>query len=301
MLRFYTITTLFLIIFLKGTAQYDAVNIIKTGPVDVRIEYAYGNSIFSAHNNASYPVFLHVHFKEVSKLSFFEKQPYVKCLKAGFNELFVLEKSREHGLPKYDYTIRYYPSNPFAIVDLDFPYLLPFEAGTVAIPKKVLSLEGFITEYSLYGWSANGFNAQPKQIITACRTGTVIEIINENIKDSILMSNVVKSRITLLHTDGTLASYIGVVSNDEIELSERITAGNSVGQMESDNNELIVLFYKNRPFSDELEFIFPKFQLSEGVVKPMVYEKKYTVVHPVSTLGLELTKREKKKILGINP
>lgn len=297
MIRILTLSILGILTAFSGTAQYGAVSFLKSGPVDVRIEYAYGNSLFSAQNNAPFPVFLHVHFKEVSKLSFFEKQPYVKYLKPGFNELFKLEKSRERGIPKYDYEIKYLPSNPLVIVNLDFPYLLPFVEETLAVATKVNSIDGFTTNCHVKDWWANGFYAKPKQAVCASRTGIVVEIVN--LGDSVLPYEHCSNRITLLHADGTLASYLNVVSAEKkIKYDQKICAGELLGEIAPSSNDLIILFYKNKLFSNDLDFLIPKFQVNETIVKPLIYEKEYKVIHPISVRGLEMSKREKKKLLG---
>ncbi|MCY1722190.1 hypothetical protein OU798_17685 [Prolixibacteraceae bacterium Z1-6] len=280
----------------NGKAQYySAVTNSETGPVEVRTEYYHGNRIFSAHNNAKFPVYLHLYFKEISKLSFREKEPYVKLLQPGFNELFTLENYSERGQPPFEYTIKYYPSNPLAEVDLDFPYLFPFEEETTVVPKKVKSIDNFLTKYKTAGWSANGFYTLAGQVVCASRTGIVVEILTEREEDIIVPNHKRTSQITLLHANGTLACYLNVsATKSGLELNQKIYAGEGFAEIVSGADELIVLFYKNQLLSEELDFLVPKFQIDETEVKPVIYEKEYVVVHPVSVKVLELTKKEQR-------
>lgn len=284
-----------------GQNQYlPAINFAEEGKVQIRLSYnkARNATFFSAYNEAEYPLFVHIHFKEVSKLSFFEKQPYIKKIPHGFTNLFVLEKSHERNLPRFPFEFKVYPSNPLAVVDLNFPYLLPFCEGEKAILQEVDTSNQVLSvlpnkEDGFY----YGFRAFPGQEICACRKGVVVDIFSNIEVNPENNSMEGYSYITLLHEDGTLATYFNATSkNEPLKLNQTIYPGNVFSHLNSISNQVIVAVYYNRLFSNDFIFISPKFQLPETDANLLEINKKYTVTHPKEIRLLEMNKKEKKKL-----
>lgn len=276
--------------------QYDI------GEVEVRTSYNKNtnSTLFSVYNNAPVPLFINVDFKEVSSLSFFEEQPYVKRIQPGFNDLFELKESRENGYPKYPYRVRIFPSNPLAKINTDFVYLLPFEANQKALlqkganpcrlfPKISNRNDAFVT------W----FRVHESQAIVACRKGIVVAKGTTFEKDSVSRISNHCNYITLLHNDGTLASYIHVVANkDQAELNKMIFPGEVFAKNDATSNELGIVLYYNKFSENELFFLVPKFQLGNDKAGIPQNDTTYRVEHPDFIRALEMSKKERKKILG---
>ncbi|NOR74735.1 MAG: hypothetical protein GQ525_06210, partial [Draconibacterium sp.] len=141
--------------------------------VEVRADYNnVGDCIFSATNNAKTPIFLNIDFADLQNTTFNETLPYVKKLDPGFNNLFTLERYLDADEPRFNYQIKTFRSDPASIINLDFPYLIPFEPGIKVKAKEVKSIEGFWGTKELKSWIAIGFNAKPGDKIYASRQGT---------------------------------------------------------------------------------------------------------------------------------
>ncbi len=278
------------------------INFIEAEKVQIRLSYNQNrnSTFFSAYNQAEYPVFVHINFKEVSRLSFFEEQPYVKKIPPGFTDLFVLEQSHERNLPRFPFEFKVYPSNPLADVNLDFPYLLPFCEGESAVPQEVDTSDQAL---SVIPNKEDGFfyafRAVPGQEICAARKGVVVDIFSR-LKDE-PKEGAAKgySYITLLHEDGTLATYFNATSdNKPLKLNQTIYPGEVFSCLDSISDELIVAVYYNRLFSSDYIFLSPKFHLSNADSHSLKINTEYTVAHPKEIRELEMTKKEKKKLNG---
>jgi len=295
-------------LFNKGFSQYlskyewefPAVNVIHSNLVEVQTAYdkSSGDTFFSAHNKSKVPLYLHVYFPEVSRMSFREKQPYVKKLNPGYNGLFRLEKSRYRRIPKYYFEIKSFRSNPIAEVNLEFPYLLPFEPGKKIKTKKLNSADGLWVLEEPEPWASIGFYANPGDKIYASRRGVIVEIApGKRYKDSIHWYNSWNNAVTLLHPDGTLCCYANVVvKNKKLKLNKEVFAGELLGEMATSASELEIFVYHNKLFSDKLHFIIPKFVTGENSAKILEDEKEYMVVHPRSVRILEMTKLENRRV-----
>ncbi len=269
--------------------------------VEVRADYNnVGDCIFSAINNAKTPIFLNIDFADLQNTTFNETLPYVKKLERGFNNLFTLERYLDADEPRFNYNIKTFRSDPASIINLDFPYLIPFEPGTKAKAKEVKSIEGFWGNKELKSWIAIGFNTKPGDKIYASRLGTIVEIAKQVKKEeeSLTWYNTWTNSITLLQPDGTLICYRNVVSKT-LELNQKIYAGQLLGEIAPSANILKMVIYQNSLASDDLRFIIPLFVVGENEFEIVNIAKEYIVIHPNTVRGLEMSKKEKRKILGI--
>lgn len=274
---------------------------LKAQQVDVQADYnAVGDCIFTAYNNSKTPAFLHVKFADLENTTFSEPLPYVKKLTPGFNNLFTLLRDQEADVPRFNYEIKVYRSNPLAKIDLHFPYLIPFAEGTKVKAFDVKNIDGFWGSKGLDSWLAVGFNANQGDDVFAARNGEIVEIVGkQRVGDPLNWYHTWNKSVTLLHDDGSLICYHNVVvSEDEFKVGDKIYAGQKFAKMAQNETKLILLIFHHSLFSDSLLFVLPEFVTAEkknGIINSSL---EYTVVHPKEIRGLEMTKKEIRKILG---
>lgn len=274
---------------------------VKAQMVDVLADYnGNGDCIFSAHNNSKTPMFLKIDFADLQNATFNEPLPYVKKLDPGFNSLFILARDPNADVPRFNYQVKSYRSNPTSIIDLDFPYLIPFSVGAKVLPKDIKSIKGFWGDEELKSFIAIGFHAKVGDEVYASRQGVVVENTGSvKGEDSANWYNTWNNSITLLQPDGTLICYRNVVDKSaKLKLNEKVHAGQLLGEIAPSAEDLILLIYQNSLDSDELRFIIPQFSIGENKTEIVNVAKEYVVVHPISVRGLEMTKKEKKVVLG---
>jgi hypothetical protein len=270
--------------------------------VEVQADYnSIGDCVFSAHNNSKTPMFLNIDFADLENTTFNEILPYVKRLDPGFNSLFTLERDLDADVPRFNYQVKSFRSDPSSIIDLDFPYLIPFEVGSKVKAKEVKSIAGFWGTEELKSWIAIGFHANGGDKVYASRRGIVVEISGQTKNsDSRSWYNTWNNSITLLQPDGTLICYRNVIDKDKtLKLNKKIYAGQLIGEIAPSANDLKMLIYQNSMSSKDLRFIIPLFSIGEKETEIVNVAKEYVVVHPNSVRGLEMSKKEKRKILGI--
>lgn len=269
--------------------------------VGVRADYdGVGNCIFTAYDNASTPMFLNIEFADLQNTTFNETLPYVKKLTPGSNTLFMLVRDPDADVPRFNYQIRSYRSNPIADVDLDFPYLIPFVSGKMVTVFDVKNIDDFWGEKKFKSWAATGFNAQPGEAVYAARQGEIVEIVGkERNDDPESWYNTWTNVITLLQPDGTLITYKNVIVNKsfKLKLNQKIYAGQVLGEVAPNSDGIVILIYHNMLESDDLLFVIPQFVTEPGKIEMVNQSMNIKVVHPNDVRGLEMTKKEKRKIL----
>lgn len=282
---------LFVLLFLNSRAQL----------VEVQADYnAVGDCIFSAHNNSKTPLFLNIDFADLENTTFSETLPFVKKLTPGFNSLFTLPRDLDADVPRFNYQMKTFRSNPTADVNLDFPYLIPFAPGTIVKAFDVENIDGFWGNKEPKSWKATGFKTEPGTPVYAARQGEIVEIMGASRSgDSQFWYNTWPNTITVLQPDGTLICYKNVVDkNKKWKLNDTVYAGQLLGEVPSNSSELILLIYQNKLGSDELIFIIPQFVFEPGKFQFVNSSINIKVVHPVDVRGLEMSKKEKRKILN---
>lgn len=270
--------------------------------VDVQADYnAVGDCIFSANNNSKMPVYLHLNFADLQNTSFTETLPYVKRLTPGFNALFTLQRDLDADEPRFNYDVKSFRSNPMAMVDLKFPYLIPFSEGEKIRVFDVEDIDGFRGTSKLDSWSATGFYANTGTTVYASRNGVVVEVAGaKRNEDTQTWYNGWNNNITVLQPDGTLICYRNVIDKlKKLKVGQTIYAGQVIGEVVSGTDNILLLIYHHSINTKGLIFIIPQFVVEESKYKILNSVSEYSVNHPVSIRGLEMTKREKKKLLGI--
>jgi hypothetical protein len=270
-------------------------------PVEVQADYnSLGDCIFSAYNNSKVPVFLNIKFGDLQNTTFSEPVPYVKELSPGFNNLFTLLRYEGEDVPRFNYEIKVYRSNPLGEINFDFPYLIPLREGTDVKVFDVKEIKGFWGTEDLSSWTAVGFISNSGNDVFAARNGIIAEITGPQRQgDASLWYHTWTNTITVLQPDGTLICYHGVAaSNKNLKVGDKIYAGQILGQVSSDDGKLVLMIYYQSLFSDDLKFIIPKFVLGEGDIDIVNSSKDYKVSHPYEIRAREMTRKEQRQILG---
>jgi murein DD-endopeptidase MepM/ murein hydrolase activator NlpD len=273
---------------------------LKAQLAEVQARYTnLGDVDFIAYNNTASPLFIHVEFADMENALFNEQLPYIKLLDPGFNTLFTLQRDPGAGVPRFNYQIKTFRSDPFAFPDLDFPYLIPFAPGEEARVFDVKSMEGFMGTKDLSSFNATGFVAKPRQQVFAARTGTVVEVAgNPRSGEPLHWYHTWSNAVTLLQPDGTLIVYRNVVDPDKkLKPGIRIAAGQPIGVVAPGTSEVIMIIFQHSLNSDALRFMIPQFVTGEKETGMVLSSQVYPVVHPSDIRGLELTKKEKRLYL----
>ena len=286
-----------LIIFLILTFSITKIN---AQLVDVQYNYNnIGDCIFGASNFAKTPLFLHFFFTSIEYTSFREPIPYIKKLDPGYTGLFTLLREEDNA-PMFIFEIKTFRSNPVADVNLDFPYLVPFAQGTVVKPVDIKNIDGFWGEETPKSWKVTGFVANPGEPVYAARQGQIVEIVGESRSgDPKTWYHTWTNSITLLQPDGTLITYKNVIDkNKKLKLNQKIQAGEILGEVAPHSSEIVLMIYYNTLKSNDLQFVIPLFVTAPGKTEILNSALNIDVVHPVEVRGLEMTKKEIKKILN---
>lgn len=271
-------------------------------PVEVQYDYnAVGDCIFSAENNSKSQVYLHVNFADLQNTSFPETLPYVVRLTPGFNALFTLQRDLDADVPRFNYDVKSFRSNPMAVVDLNYPYLIPFAEKEKVRVFDVEDINGFRGSTKLESWSAIGFYAKSGAGVYACRNGVVVEITGaKRSDDPQTWYNGWNNNITIMQPDGTLMCYRNVLDKaKKLKLGASVYAGQQIGEIAANSNGLEILIYHHSINKKGLMFVIPQFINSDGKKCFVNAATEYSVVHPLTIRGMEMTKRERKKILGL--
>ena len=267
----------------------------------VEVQYNFnniGDCIFGASNNSKTPVFLNLSFTNIEYTTFEEPLPYVKKLDPGYTGLFTLLREEEMA-PQFIFDIKTYRSNPLPDVNLDYPYLIPFAPGTSVKPLDVNNMAGFWGAEEPKSWKATGFSANPGEPVYAARQGQIVEIVGESRSgDPKSWYHTWTNAITLLQPDGTLITYKNVIDKDKkLELNQKIQAGEILGEVAPNSSEIVLMIYHNTLNSADLQFIIPLFVTAHGKTEILNSALNIDVVHPLEIRGLEMSKKEIKKIL----
>jgi hypothetical protein len=277
-------------------------SLIKSNAQLVEVQANYngvGDVDFVAYNNTPAPLFLNVDFADLENTTFNEPLPYIKLLEPGFNTLFTLQRYPDADVPRFNYQIKVFKSDPMALADLDFPYLIPFEPGREISVFDVKNLEGFWGTGLPESWNATGFQATAGEPVFASRTGIVVEIVGaQRTGEPQTWYHTWNNSITVLQPDGTLICYRNVLDNSKnLKVNEKIFAGQQLGVVAPGSTEVIVLIFQHSLNSTDLRFVIPQFVAGEKETGILLSSRKYKVVHPIEIRGLEMSNREKRRNL----
>ena len=268
--------------------------------VEVQANYnSVGDVDFVAYNNTPAPLFLNVDFADLENTTFNEPLPFIKLLEPGFNTLFTLQRYPDADVPRFNYQIKSFKSNPMALADLDFPYLIPFSPGKEVTVFDVKGLTGFWGSEEPDSWNATGFQATPGEPVFASRTGTIVEVVGaQRTGEPQTWYHTWNNSITVLQPDGTLICYRNVLDvSKKLKVNEKIFAGQPLGVVAPGSTEIIVLIFQHSLNSTVLLFVIPEFFIGENETGILLSSRKYTVAHPIEIRGQEMSNREKRRNL----
>ncbi len=285
----FNLLVFFLICFKIGTCQQ----------VEVQTNYSSsGDCDFIAYNYSGVPLYLLLNLADLQNTTFPGDLPFVKKLSPGFNTLFTLLSFSDTVVPSFYYEIHWFRSDPMANVNLDFPYLIPFKPGSKVCVFDVKNIDGFKGRKQLDSWTATGFYAKSGQQVFASRNGEVVEIAGAKRNElPETWYNNWTNCITLLQNDGTLICYRNVVNSRNFQTGQQVYAGEVIGKIAAGANNLELLVYHETSNKKGLFFIIPQFVVEEGRNEIVNSSTEYSVIHPYSVRSLEMTKRERKKVL----
>ncbi len=268
----------------------------------VEVQYDYnnvGDCIFGASNNSKTPVYLNLIFTSLENTRFTENLPYIKKLEPGYNSLFTLLREPDLAAPYFIFEIKTFRSNPVPEINLDFPYLIPFEPGKIVKPVNITNIKGFWGVEEPKSWKATGFEATPGDLVYAARQGQIVEIAGEKRGgDPKSWYNTWSNSITLLQPDGTLITYKNVIDkNKNLEINQIIQAGEMLGEVAKNSTEVVLMVYHNLLSSNDFQFIIPVFVTAPGKTELLNSALNIKVIHPNEVRALEMTKKEQRKLL----
>ncbi|MFV0592467.1 MAG: M23 family metallopeptidase [Draconibacterium sp.] len=269
--------------------------------VEVQADYnSIGDCLFSAYNNSGVPVYLQINFADLENTYFSEPLPYIKKLIPGFNNLFTLPRDPNADVPRFNYDIKMYRSDPMAKIDLDFPYLIPFEPGKRVKVFDVNEIDGFWGKNGLESWSATGFYANPGDKIFAARNGLVVEIAGVEKKgDPKTWYHAWNNALTLLQPDGTLICYHNIsIQQGKLKIGDYVYAGQEIGRVTSGADNMKVLIFHDSMLSKTILFVIPQFLIDKTDISILNSSTEYVVVHPREIRALEMSKKEQRRFLG---
>jgi hypothetical protein len=266
--------------------------------VEVQANYnGVGDVDFVAYNNTPAPVFLNVDFADLENTTFNEPLPYMKMLEPGFNTLFTLHRYPDADVPRFNYQIKTFKSDPMALADLDFPYLIPVRPEKEVSVFDVKNLTGFWGTSLPDSWNATGFKAVTGEPVFASRTGIIVEIVGaQRTGEPQTWYHTWNNSITVLQPDGTLVCYRNVIdTSKKLKVNEKIFAGQQLGVVAPGSSEIIVLIFQHSLNSTDLRFVIPQFVTGDNETGILLSSQKYDVVHPPEIIQLEMSRKERRK------
>lgn len=274
--------------------------VVKAQLVDVEYNYNnVGDCILGAHNQSKTPLYMNLWFTTLENTTFRENLPYIKKLDPGYNVLFTLARESDEGAPSFIFQVKTFRSDPVPVINLDFPYLIPFAPGTAVKPIDVKNIDGFWGTDVPKTWKATGFEATQGLPVYAARQGQIVEITGvRRTGDAQTWYNTWTNAITLLQPDGTLIIYKNVIDPQEkLTLNQKIHAGELLGEVAPNAKEIVVVVCHYSLYAEGLQFIIPQFLTSPGKTEIVNSAQTIEVVHPNEIRGLEMTKKEQRQLL----
>ncbi|NCB07419.1 MAG: hypothetical protein EOM73_04575 [Bacteroidia bacterium] len=161
------------------------------------------------------------------------------------------------------------------------------------------NISGFMGTAEPKGWLATGFMAEPGQEVFASRNGIVVEVTGSVRSGEPLNGyQTWPQTVTLLQPDGTLICYRNVTDkNNFLVPGKKVFAGQRLGEVAPGATGLILMIYHHILDSDDLLFIIPRFVIDAGEVEMLTSSGRYKVEHPMEIRGLEMEKKEKRRLL----
>ena len=219
----------------------------------------------------------------------------------------------------FNYSSQYYMGQALnSVPDLTFSYLLPAMAGKKLVARKSVSLNERLGKTENEAFHSINFIFKLGDTICAARAGIIVAIsdtvsIGEKKEQSYSQQ---RDRITIEHKDGTLAHYTVLAPiKTLVQLGDKVVPGQPIAILNKENEKYILIFSVSYLDSKKLiafngeENKKSNYHISiptnwildiqkEGYLDTDQITYELRVFHPIANIGIELSKKEKKK-LGI--
>ncbi len=285
---------------------FSNVCIYSFGQKEVELKHDYdavGDAHIRAYNHTNTPVYVVFDFAYLELASFNEDLPMIKRVEPGISEFLVVMKEYEEGSPRFNYTYKWYKAHPKPNIDERFPYLFPVEKGKETSSFHIETPESFMGTGITGKWYSLGFKMEKSTAICASRKGVVVKAISNvpEIDSGSKKYQQVNNLVRVLHEDGTMAEYTNFAHNKVYyQVGETIYPGDILGEVNTAMQPFpfagFTVFHADMR-SRNWKTIIPKFHLKGEKTVKILAPGVYTSEHIDKIIGLEMTRREKKKYL----
>jgi hypothetical protein len=294
--------------------------LVSFGQDDIEVNYVENrdNSVsFSYEKRVPGSYFLIINFNNLGNTLTNKNQ--TKTIKSSTGSLFKLKPSNKLEKINFQYSYYYIKGNINPKVQLNYPYILPFEKEKVIKAVELYSIKKRYFNSELpKGWKSYSFTYDESQIVKSIRKGVVIEIENTYEIDNSIEKDYYSEQnsITIEHKDGTMAIYEGFDKNKiKVNLGETVYPQSKLGELAKFDSRslyrlyLTVFYYKTidgkslntiKSSNDtEISYLTPKFFQNNDLIK-IISGNKYKVQFDEKSLFKEMRKREIKKFKASN-
>jgi hypothetical protein len=234
----------------------------------------------------------------------------------GRTQIAKLTPDRSAAMYSMNFTSQYFPGVALRKApDSLFAHLLPGTEGKEMMVSKVRSLSEAIGKQSPEDYYATGFQYQLGDTICATRAGVIYETsdeVNEGEKKNQFFKSQ-RNRIGLQHKDGTIGQY-SILSPIKLLVNpgDNVIPGQPLAVFNKPGEKYTMLFsviylnekkaYANSNFGasqattpfNTVAVNFYDSENKKGIL--LASNNRYLIVHPKEIIGLELSKKDKKKL-----
>ena len=277
---------------------------------------AKGEYIFYADNQFSIPYTLEVTFSKLANASgnITAGIPYETTVMTGKQRIFTLNRMNPNTPIDFQFTRTFLKGDTRMKADTGFVYLLPVTEGKKVRIGKVNSPEKLLGQKKESHVTGLSFYMEEGDTVYASRSG-IVTAIQENSASA--GGNIVYSAkenyVEIYHKDSSFAIY-RLFRNNGIFVSpgEKVIAGQPIGIIGKGNNHSgsrlhfrSYYLFKNKDTRSanvqkktKAVIFTPQFHLAPANDGKPVFNKLYTVEHPVKYITEEMTRLEKKNFLS---
>lgn len=294
---------------LKKTAYYSiaflfilSINILNAQNDNIEISYKVNNDnsvdiTYKKRLPGSYYVTL-----KFSKLTNSYPSDFKGVINKSSGSIVKLRPINKEKSIGFSYKTSYRRGAPDPKIDSLVTYALPFKKDKKITVYEAFNVsEKYLNEERPSNWKSYVVKSKTPDTIFSMRKGTVIEIVNDFVTDTIVDKSFTsnRNRVIVEHEDGTYASYKGFKKNSiSVKLGQTVYPYTKLGVMDILNTDgyrcSFTVYYVKDSETFEYEYITPNF-LTENGIEKLITAKEYQVKFNETVLLQEFTRREKKK------
>ena len=236
----------------------------------------------------------------------------IRVIKRRRGRLFKLRPINEERSIQFNYTYTYQQGALKPHVDDDFVYLLPFKKGAKVFVQEMSNLGAhYYGSEEPKNWKVYQFTSDDSDTVYAARKAIVIDVEDRFQLDMSTAYTSSQNKITVEHTDGTLAVYKGFGQKGVfVEPGDVVFPQTPLGITTEGVNSgplvFSVFFLYDDDFAKQVgatlknqnsvyQYVTPSFLTTEGVVQLKSGEE-YEVGFSPDAIVAEMTRREKRKV-----